>query len=150
MYAVFRTGGKQYRATKGDRIRVERLEAEEGDSVEFDEVLLVGEGSDVKVGSPLVSGSKIKAKVTEQGRGKKVVVLKFKRRKNYKRVKGHRQHFTEVEIISITSVALKKASATKKKTSTVRKKVAKKKTSTVRKKVAKKKVAKKSTVEAGD
>ena len=138
MYAVFRTGGKQYRATKGDRIRVERLEAEEGDSVEFDEILLVGEGSDVKVGSPLVSGSKIKAKVTAQGRSKKVVALKFKPRKNYKLVKGHRQHFTEVEIISITSVALKKASATKKKTSTVRKKV------------AKKKVAKKSTVEAGD
>ena len=61
MYAVFRTGGKQYRATKGDRIKVERLEAEEGDSIEFDEVLLVGEGSDVKVGSPLVSGSKIEA-----------------------------------------------------------------------------------------
>ena len=77
MYAVFRTGGKQYRATKGDRIRVERLEAEEGDSIEFDEILLVGEGSDVKVGSPLVSGSKIEAKVTEQGRGKKVIVLKI-------------------------------------------------------------------------
>jgi large subunit ribosomal protein L21 len=143
MYAVFRTGGKQYRATKGDRIKVERLEAEEGDSIEFDEVLLVGEGSDVKVGSPLVSGSKIKAKVIDQGRGKKVVVLKFKRRKNYKRVKGHRQHFTEIEIVSITSAASKKASATKKKTSTVQKKVAKKK-------VAKKKVAKKSTVKVED
>ncbi len=68
MYAVFRTGGKQYRASKGDRIRVERLDAEEGDSVEFGEVLLVGEGSKVKLGSPLVSGGKVKAKVTEQGR----------------------------------------------------------------------------------
>ena len=145
MYAVFRTGGKQYRATEGDRIRVERLEAEEGDSIEFDEVLLVGEGSDVKVGSPLVSGSKIKAKVTAQGRSKKVVVLKFKRRKNYKRVKGHRQHFTEIEIVSITSAAPKKASATKKKTTTVQKKAAKKKVA--KKKAAKKKVAKKSTVE---
>ena len=105
--------------------------------------MLVGEGSDIKVGSPLVSGSKIKAKVIDQGRGKKVVVLKFKRRKNYKRVKGHRQHFTEIEIVSITSAASKKASATKKKTSTVQKKVAKKK-------VAKKKVAKKSTVKVED
>jgi len=109
MYAVFRTGGKQYRASKGDRLRVERLEAEEGDSIEFSEVLLVGEGSDVKVGAPLVSGSKVKAKVTAQGRSKKVLVLKFKRRKNYKRVKGHRQHFTEVEITSITGAGRKKA-----------------------------------------
>jgi len=109
MYAVFRTGGKQYRASKGDRIRVERLEAEEGDSVEFGDVLLVGEGSDVKVGSPLVSGGKVKATVTAQGRSKKVMVVKFKRRKNYMRVKGHRQHFTEVEITSIAGAASAKA-----------------------------------------
>ena len=113
VYAVFRTGGKQYRASKGDRIRVERLDAEEGDSVEFGEVLLVGEGSKVKLGSPLVSGGKVKAKVTEQGRDKKVTVIKFKRRKNYKREKGHRQHFTEVEITSITGAVKKKATKTK-------------------------------------
>jgi len=113
VYAVFRTGGKQYRASKGDRIRVERLDAEEGDSVEFGEVLLVGEGSKVKLGSPLVSGGKVKAKVTEQGRDKKVMVIKFKRRKNYKREKGHRQHFTEVEITSITGAVKKKATKTK-------------------------------------
>ena len=113
MYAVFRTGGKQYRASKGDRVRVERLDANEGDSVEFGEVLLVGEGSNVKVGSPLVSGSKVKGKVTAQGRDKKVMVIKFKRRKNYKRVKGHRQHFTEVEITSITGAGRKKASKAK-------------------------------------
>ena len=101
MYAVFRTGGKQYRATEGDRIRVERLDADEGDSVEFGEVLLVGEGAEVEVGTPLVSGGKVTAKVTAQGRDKKVMVVKFKRRKNYKRFKGHRQHFTEVEITSI-------------------------------------------------
>lgn len=101
MYAVFRTGGKQYRASQGDRLRVERLEAEVGDSVEFDEILLVGEGADVTIGSPLVDGGKVAAKVTAQGRGKKIEVVKFKRRKNYKRQHGHRQHYTEVEITSI-------------------------------------------------
>jgi large subunit ribosomal protein L21 len=98
MYAVFRTGGKQYRAMQGDRLRVERLDAEEGSTVEFDQVLLVGEGANVKLGSPLVAGSKVK-------------VLKFKRRKNYLRTKGHRQHFTEVEITSITGGPRAKAAA---------------------------------------
>jgi large subunit ribosomal protein L21 len=112
MYAVFRSGGKQYRASKGDRLRVERLDAEEGATVEFDQVLLVGEGADVKLGSPLVSGSSVKATVKSQGKAKKIIVLKFKRRANYKRVKGHRQHFTEVEITSITG-GPRKASAAK-------------------------------------
>jgi large subunit ribosomal protein L21 len=111
MYAVFKTGGKQYRATKGDRLRVERLDAEEGATVEFNEVLLVGEGADVKLGSPLVSGSTVKATVKAQGKGRKVKVLKFKRRKNYLRVKGHRQYFTEVEITSITGGPKTKAAA---------------------------------------
>lgn len=102
MYAVFKTGGKQYRATQGERLRVERLEAEVGDNIEFDEILLVGEGSDIKVGSPLVAGGKVAARVTAQGRGKKIDVVKFKRRKNYKRQLGHRQHYTEVEITSIS------------------------------------------------
>ena len=109
MYAVFRTGGKQYRASKGDKLRIERLDAEEGATVEFDEVLLVGEGANVQLGSPVLSGGMVKAKVTAQGRSKKVVVLKFRRRTNYKRVKGHRQHFTEVEVTSITASAPKKA-----------------------------------------
>ena len=102
MYAVFRTGGKQYRASQGDRLRVERLEAEVGDEVEFDEILLVGEGSEVQLGAPLVAGGKIAARVTAQGRGKKIEIVKFKRRKNYKRQQGHRQHYTEVEITSIS------------------------------------------------
>ena len=102
MYAVFKTGGKQYRASQGDRLRVEKLDADVGDSVEFDQILLVGEGSDIQVGAPLVEGGKVEAKVTAQGRDKKVEVIKFKRRKNYKRQHGHRQHFTEVEITSIT------------------------------------------------
>jgi len=102
MYAVFRTGGKQYRARQGDKLRVEKLDAAVGDSVEFDEILLVGEGADVKVGAPLVEGGKVAAQVTAQGRAKKVEVVKFKRRKNYKRQYGHRQYYTEVEITSIT------------------------------------------------
>jgi len=102
MYAVFKTGGKQYRASQGDRLRVEKLDAEVGDSIEFDQILLVGEGADIKVGAPLVDGGKIAAKVTAQGRGKKIEVIKFKRRKNYKRHHGHRQHYTEVEITSIS------------------------------------------------
>jgi large subunit ribosomal protein L21 len=111
MYAVFRTGGKQYRASEGDRLRVERLDADEGATIAFDEVLLVGEGADVNVGNPLVPGGVVEAKVTEQGRAKKIVVLKFKRRTNYKRVKGHRQHFTEVEVTSISTKAPKKPTA---------------------------------------
>ena len=101
MYAVFRSGGKQYRASEGDRVRVERLDASEGDAVEFDQVLMVGDGAEVRLGSPLVEDSRVRGVVTAQARGKKIVVTKFKRRKNYKRIMGHRQHFTEVEITSI-------------------------------------------------
>jgi large subunit ribosomal protein L21 len=105
VYAVFRTGGKQYRASQGDRLRVERFDAEVGDSVEFDQVLLVGEGADVKLGSPLVAGGKVAGKVTAQGRHRKIEIIKFKRRKNYKRQHGHRQYFTEVEVTSIAGGA---------------------------------------------
>ena len=103
MYAVFKTGGKQYRASQGDRLRVEKLDAEVGDSVEFDQILLVGEGAEIKVGAPLVVGGKVEARVTAQGRDKKIDVIKFKRRKNYQRLHGHRQNYTEVEITSISS-----------------------------------------------
>lgn len=105
MYAVFRSGGKQYRASEGDRVRVERLDAEEGDAVEFDQVLMMGDGADVTLGSPLVEDGCVQGIVTAQGRGKKILVTKFKRRKNYKRIMGHRQHFTEVEITSIGSAS---------------------------------------------
>ena len=101
MYAVFRTGGKQYRASEGDVLRVERIDAEVGDTVAFDQVLLVGQGADVEVGSPIVVGGKVEAKVRSQGRGRKIEVVKFKRRKNYKRVRGHRQFYTELEVTSI-------------------------------------------------
>ena len=103
MYAVFKTGGKQYRAAKGDKLKIEKLDAAEGDSVAFDEVLLVGEGEDVKVGAPLLSGGKVEAKVLVQAKDKKIDVIKFRRRQNYRRTKGHRQHFTLVEITGISA-----------------------------------------------
>jgi large subunit ribosomal protein L21 len=111
MYAVFKTGGKQYRAGKGDRLKIEKLDAAEGDSVEFNEVLLVGEGENVKVGAPLVSGSKVKGKVIVQAKEKKIDVIKFRRRQNYRRTYGHRQQFTLVEITGITGGPRKKAAA---------------------------------------
>ena len=105
MYAVFRTGGKQYRASEGDRLRVERLDAAVGDAVEFDQVLMVGEGANVSLGAPLVAGGKVTGKVTAQGRTDKVTIVKFRRRKHYKRGGSHRQMFTEVEITSISGGA---------------------------------------------
>ena len=103
MYAVFRSGGKQYRASKGETLKLEKLDADEGAKVSFDEVLLVGEGSDIKVGSPLLSGTVVSAKVLKQGKSKKVSVVKFRRRQNYLRQHTHRQFFTEVEITDIGS-----------------------------------------------
>ena len=103
MYAVFRAGGKQYRASKGEVLRLEKLDADEGAKVEFDEVLLVGEGTDIKVGSPLLPGTRVSAKVLKQGKSKKVSVVKFRRRQNYLRQHTHRQFFTEVEITDISS-----------------------------------------------
>jgi large subunit ribosomal protein L21 len=102
VYAVFRTGGKQYRARQGERLRVERLDGAVGDAVAFDQVLLVGEGANVKVGAPLLSGGRVEAKVVSQGREDKIIIIKFRRRKHYRRTQGHRQHFTEVEITSIS------------------------------------------------
>jgi large subunit ribosomal protein L21 len=102
VYAVFRTGGKQYRARQGERVRVERLDASVGDAVAFEQVLMVGEGGSVKVGAPLVDGGKVEGTVVAQGRADKIVIVKFRRRKHYRRTKGHRQAFTEVEITSIS------------------------------------------------
>ena len=138
MYAVFRSGGKQYRAAKGDVLRLEKIEADEGATVKFDEVLLVGEGSDIKVGTPLLSGSTVSGKVVRQGKSKKVPVVKFKRRKNYLRQGTHRQFFTEVEITGIAGGTAKKA--TPKTEEAADKPVAKKAT---KKKAAKKPAAKK-------
>jgi large subunit ribosomal protein L21 len=101
MYAVFSTGGKQYRASTGDIITVEKLEAEKGSTIALDQVLMVGEGEDVQVGSPYLKGGKVTAKVVEHGRGDKVKIIKFKRRKGYKKTQGHRQYFTKLEITGI-------------------------------------------------
>ncbi len=101
MYAVISTGGKQYRVKEGSVLRVEKLDAADGDKVEFDKVLLVGEGADVKIGTPYVEGGSVEATVQAQGRGRKVDVIKFKRRKNYKRQHGHRQAYTEIRVTGI-------------------------------------------------
>ncbi len=102
MFAVFESGGKQHRVTEGEVIRLERLDGEPGDSVEFDHVLIVAEGDKVSVGTPYVEGGKVTGEVVGQGRGDKVRIIKFKRRKNYLRRAGHRQHYTEVKITGIT------------------------------------------------
>ena len=101
MYAVIETGGKQYRVNQGDVIKVEKLTADVGEKVDFDRVLLVGEGSDVKVGSPVVDGASVSGTVVEQDRGRKIIVFKMKRRKGYRRNQGHRQDYTGVQIDKI-------------------------------------------------
>jgi len=104
MYAVIKTGGKQYRVREGQVLRIESLDAQAGDAVEFDEVLMVGEGADIKVGAPVVEGAKVAATVVSNGRGKKVTIIKFRRRKNRSKTKqGHRQNYTEVEIGKISA-----------------------------------------------
>jgi large subunit ribosomal protein L21 len=103
MYAVIQTGGKQYRVKEGATLKIEKLELSEGDSVEFDKVLMLGEGSDVKIGLPFVEGGKVSAKVMSQGRHKKVKIIKFKRRKHHMKQMGHRQYYTEVQITGISA-----------------------------------------------
>lgn len=100
MYAIVETGGKQYQVSEGDKLKVERLQAEVGDTVELDKVLALG-GEEFKFGQPYLEGVKVKATVEEQGRGKKVVVGKFKPKKGYKRVRGHRQYYTLIKIDAI-------------------------------------------------
>jgi large subunit ribosomal protein L21 len=106
MYAVIATGGKQYRVQEGDTIKIERLngdqgKAREGGDVEFDQVLLVGEGENVKIGSPTVAGAKVSGEIVDVGRGEKLTIYKYRRRKGYRRKTGHRQPFTAVKITGI-------------------------------------------------
>ncbi len=103
MYAVFQTGGKQYRAGKGDRIRVEKLDAAEGDMVGIDRVLMVADGDDVRVGAPYLTGGKVSATIRRHGRGERIRIVKHRRRKHYHKEQGHRQHFTEIEITDISA-----------------------------------------------
>ena len=102
MFAVFESGGKQHRVIEGEVVRLERLDGNPGDNIEFERVLIVAEGDNVSVGSPYVDGGKVTGEVVGQGRDDKVRVVKFKRRKNYLRRAGHRQHYTEVKITGIT------------------------------------------------
>ena len=103
MFAVINTGGKQYRVSEGTVVRIEKLEAEAGSTVEFDQVLLVGAGADVTVGKPLVSGAKVTATVESHGKADKVRIVKFRRRKHYKREKCHRQQYTLIKVTGISA-----------------------------------------------
>ena len=114
MYAVIRTGGKQYRVAKDDIIAIEKLDGKAGDKVKFDEVLMLGEaGKEPKIGEPVLKGASVTAEVLEQGRADKISVIEFKRRKNYHRNKGHRQHETVLKITAISAKAAAKKAAPK-------------------------------------
>lgn len=102
MYAVIKTGGKQYRVTEGDRLRVEKLPGDVGAAITFGEVLMIG-GDKISIGKPLVSGAKVTATIVAQDRAKKIIVFKFRRRKNYRRKRGHRQPFTEIKITGVSA-----------------------------------------------
>jgi large subunit ribosomal protein L21 len=103
MYAVIVTGGKQYRVSEGTVVRIEKLDAEAGSNVEFDKVLLVANGDQVKLGAPYLSGSKVTATIESHGKSDKVTIVKFRRRKHYLRQGTHRQHFTEVKVTGIVA-----------------------------------------------
>ena len=103
MYAVIKTGGKQYRVSKDDVLVVEKLEGAAGDKVAFGEVLAVGEGENLTFGAPLVQGASVEGEIVEQGRGPKIIIFKKRRRQNYRRKNGHRQHETTVKITGITA-----------------------------------------------
>ncbi len=103
MYAVIQTGGKQYRVSEGDLVRVESLPAEAGSSVELEKVLMVGEGENVTIGAPYVAGGKVTATVRAHGRGEKIKIVKFRRRKHYRKTQGHRQNYTELHITGISA-----------------------------------------------
>ncbi|GAA3906125.1 50S ribosomal protein L21 [Halomonas cibimaris] len=103
MYAVIKSGGKQYRVQEGQTLKLEKLELPTGDAIEFDQVLLVDDGNEVKVGTPLVGGAKVTAEVVDHGRGDKVKIIKFRRRKHSMTRQGHRQWYTEVKITGISA-----------------------------------------------
>ncbi len=103
MYAIVKTGGKQYRVKEGDRLRVEKLEAEPGATVELNEVLMVADGDTIKTGTPFLAGGSVSATVESQARAKKVHIVKFRRRKHYRKQMGHRQYYTELKITGISA-----------------------------------------------
>ena len=103
MYAVIKTGGKQYRVAAGEKLKIEQIPAEVGAEITLDEILMVGEGETVKIGVPLVAGASVKATVLSQGRHKKVTIFKMRRRKHYQKHQGHRQNYTEIRIDGISA-----------------------------------------------
>ena len=103
MYAVIQTGGKQYRVKEGTYLKIEKLELGTGDSIEFDKVLMIQSGDDVKVGLPYIEGGKVSATVMSQGRHKKIKIIKFRRRKHHMKQMGHRQYYTEIQITGISA-----------------------------------------------
>ncbi|MEW5887449.1 MAG: 50S ribosomal protein L21 [Pseudomonadota bacterium] len=102
MYAVIKTGGKQYKVAPGEKLKIEQIPADVGAQVNFDQVLMVGDGDAVKVGTPIVAGASVQATVVAQGRGEKVKIFKMRRRKHYQKRQGHRQNYTEVRIDGIS------------------------------------------------
>lgn len=113
MYAVFATGGKQYRAATGEVLKIEKIDAEKGATIELDQVLMVGEGADVTVGTPFIDGGMVTATVLEHGRGDKVKIVKFRRRKHSRTQMGHRQYFTKIEITGVAASGKKPAAKAK-------------------------------------
>ncbi|MCB9537838.1 MAG: 50S ribosomal protein L21 [Myxococcales bacterium] len=103
MYAIIKTGGKQYRVSKGQALRVEKLDGEVGDALDLEQVLLVGGDGDTRIGTPFLDGAKVGATIKAQGRAKKIIVFKKKRRKGYHKKQGHRQAYTEIEITGISA-----------------------------------------------
>jgi large subunit ribosomal protein L21 len=103
MYAVVKTGGKQYRVSAGEKLKIEQITAEVGQEIVLDQVLVVADGDALKMGTPLVAGAKVKAKVLKQGRHDKVHIFKMRRRKHYRKSQGHRQNYTEIEILGIAA-----------------------------------------------
>ena len=104
MYAVIKTGGKQYRVAEGQTLKVEKIDAEEGASVEFDTVLMIADGEQVRIGAPYIDGARVTATVESQGRSPKVRIVKFRRRKHYRKTQGHRQSYTELRISGISGL----------------------------------------------
>ena len=101
MYAVVKTGGKQYRVSAGEKLRIEQITAEVGQEIVLDQVLVIADGDALKMGTPFLAGAQVKAKVLEHGRGDKVHIFKMRRRKHYRKSQGHRQNYTEIEILGI-------------------------------------------------
>jgi large subunit ribosomal protein L21 len=109
VYAIIRTGGRQFRVMEGETLRVEKLEGDVGSAIKFEEVLMVGEGDGIHIGAPLVSGASVAATIKSHGRADKIRIIKFRRRKHHMKQMGHRQHYTEIEITGISGADEKKS-----------------------------------------